>query len=150
MSADTPDLAAAHALKKPGGFTINLDYAGMEVLAASRPIANLPWVLIRKISRQGALSATDTRLTTLLTVFVLLIVGVIVAIVAVWRHGSSLRATQAAANMKVALERFENISKFMRVVTNSQRSLIVAVDRETKYTFANEPASIRPVAKVAS
>jgi len=142
MSADTPDLAAAHALKKPGGFAINLDYAGIEVLAASRPIAILPWVLIRKISRQEALSATDTRLTTLLTVFVLLIVGVTVAIVAVWRHGSSLRATQAAANMKVALERFENISKFMRVVTNSQRSLIVAVDGETKYTFANEPASI--------
>ena len=142
MSADTPDLAAAHALKKPGGFAINLDYAGTEVLAASRPIANLPWVLIRKISRQEALSATDTRLTTLLTVFVLLIVGVTVAIVAVWRHGSSLRATQAAANMKVALDRFENMSKFMRVVTNSQRNLIVAVDGETKYSFANEPASI--------
>ncbi|MCH7832062.1 MAG: hypothetical protein IIC55_04240 [Proteobacteria bacterium] len=142
MSADTPDLAAALALKKPGGFAIKLDYAGTEVLAAFRPIAILPWVLIRKISRQEALSATDTRLTTLLTVFVLMIVGVTVAIVAVWRHGSSVRATQAAANMKVALERFENISKFMRVVTNSQRSLIVAVDGETKYTFANEPASI--------
>jgi HD-GYP domain-containing protein (c-di-GMP phosphodiesterase class II) len=64
-----------------------------------------------------------------------------VAIIAVWRHGSSLRATQAAANMKVALERFENISKFMRVVTNSQRNVILAVDGETKYTFANEPAA---------
>ena len=142
MSADTPDLAAAHALKKPGGFAIKLDYAGTEVLAAFRPIAILPWVLIRKISRQEALSATDTRLTTLLTVFVLLIVGVTVAIVAVWRHGSSVRATQAAANMKVALDRFENMSKFMRVVTNSQRNTILAVDGETKYTFANEPASI--------
>ncbi len=141
MSLDTPDLSGAHALKKPGGFAIKLDYAGVEVLAASRPIANLPWVLIRKISREEALSATDTRLTTLLTVFVLMIVGVTVAIVAVWRHGSSLRATQAAANMKVALERFENISKFMRVVTNSQRNVIVAVDGETKYTFANEPAA---------
>lgn len=142
MSADTPDLAAAQALKKPGGFAIKLDYAGTEVLAAFRPIAILPWVLIRKISREEALSATDTRLTTLLTVFVLLIVGVSVAIVAVWRHGSSVRATQAAANMKVALERFENISKFMRVVTNSQRNHIVAVDGETKYSFANEPAAI--------
>ena len=141
MSSDTPDLAAAHALKRPGGFAIKLDYAGTEVLAASRPIAILPWVLIRKISRQEALSATDTRLTTLLTVFILVIVGVTVAIFAVWRHGSSLRATQAAATMKIALERFENMSKFMRVVTNSQRNLIIAVDGETKYTFANEPAA---------
>ena len=141
LSLDTPDLAAAHALKQPGSFAVKLDYAGIESLAASRPIANLPWVLIRKISRAEALSATDTRLTTLLTVFVLMIVGVTVAIIAVWRHGSSVRATQAAANMKVALERFENISKFMRIVTDSQRNVIVAVDGETKYTFANETAS---------
>jgi HD-GYP domain-containing protein (c-di-GMP phosphodiesterase class II) len=141
MAADTPGLAAAHALAKPGGFAISRDYAGTEVLAASRPVANVPWVLIRKISRNEALSAADTRLKTLLIVFVLLIVGVTVAIIAVWRHGSSLRATQAAANMKVALERFENISKFMRVVTNSQRNIIVAVDGETKYTFANETAA---------
>lgn len=141
MSADTPELAAAHMLAKPGSFAIKRDYAGTEVLVASRPIANVPWVLIRKISRDEALSATDTRLKTILIVFVLLIVGVTVAIIAVWRHGSSLRATQAAANMKVALERFENISKFMRVVTNSQRNVILAVDGETKYTFANEPAA---------
>jgi len=141
MSADTPNLAGAHALKKPGGFAINSDYAGDEVLAASRSVAGVPWVLIRKISRKEALSATDTRLNTMLVVFILLIVGITVTIVAVWRHGSSVRATQAAANMKVALERFENLSKFMRVVTNSQRNVIVAVDGETKYTFANETAA---------
>jgi HD-GYP domain-containing protein (c-di-GMP phosphodiesterase class II) len=141
MSADTPDLAAAHALKKPGAFAIRSDYTGTQVLAASRTIAGVPWVLVRKISRQEALSATDTRLTTMLVVFILLIVGITVAIIAVWRHGSSVRATQAAANMKVALERFENMSKFMRVVTNNQRSVIIAVDGETKYTFANETAS---------
>ena len=141
MSADTPDLAAAHALKKPGGFAIKTDYAGTEVLAASRAVPGVPWVLIRKISRKEALSATDTRLTTMLVVFILLIVGITVTIVAVWRHGSSMRATQAAANMKVALERFENLSKFMRVVTNSQRNVIIAVDGETKYTFANETAA---------
>jgi len=141
MSADTPALAAAQMLARPGSFAIRRDYAGADVLAASRPIAEVPWVLIRKISRDEALSAADTRLKTILTVFVLLIVGVTVAIIAVWRHGSSLRATQAAATMKVALERFENMSKFMRVVTNSQRNTIIAVDGETKYTFSNEPAA---------
>ena len=141
LAADTPDLAGGHALKQPGGFAIKLDYAGTKVLAASRAISGVPWVLIRKISREEALSATDTRLTTMLVVFVLMIVGTTVTIIAVWRHGSSVRATQAAANMKVALERFENLSKFMRVVTNSQRNVIVAVDGETKYSFANETAA---------
>jgi len=38
-------------------------------------------------------------------------------------------------------ERFENMTKFMRLVTNSQPTNIVAVDGDTHYTFANEPAA---------
>jgi len=141
LSSDTPNLAAAMALARPGGFGIMTDYAGIEVLSLSRQIANLPWVLIRKISRDEALAATDSRLKTILIVSILMIVGITVAVIAVWRHGSSLRATQAAANMKVALERFENMTKFMTVVSNSQPNPVVAVDGETQYTFANQPAA---------
>ena len=72
--------------------------------------------------------------------FVLIIVSVVIAIIAVWRHGSSVRATQAAEAFRVSSLRFENISKFMRLVTNSQPTVIAAVDGKTTYTFANEPA----------
>ncbi len=141
LTLDTPSLDGAWALEKPGGFAIKRDYAGAEALAVTRAIANTPWVLIRKVSRDEALSATDTRLTTILTVF-LLFLGVISAtIFAVWRHGSSLRALEAAENFRIAADRFQNMSKFMRLVTNSQPTVIVAVDGETKYTFANEPAA---------
>jgi HD-GYP domain-containing protein (c-di-GMP phosphodiesterase class II) len=61
--------------------------------------------------------------------------------IAVWRHGTSLRAAAAAERFRIAAERFENISKFMRVVTNSQPTAIVAVDGTTRYTFSNEPAA---------
>lgn len=141
LTLETPELAAAWAVDKPGGFAIKRDYAGNEVLAVSRPIAETGWVLLRKIDRSEALSSTDTRLKTILIVFVLIIVGVTVAIIAVWRHGSSIRATEAAENFRISSERFENMSKFMRLVTNSQPTIIVAVDGDTKYTFANEPAS---------
>ncbi|MBT3360588.1 MAG: hypothetical protein HN403_13270, partial [Rhodospirillales bacterium] len=141
LAADTPDLAAAYAAQKPGGFGIKQDYGGEEVLVVSRPIANLPWVLARKISRAEALAANETRLKTILIVFVLIIVGVTIAIIAVWRHGTSVRAAQAAEKFRVSSERFENMSKFMRVVTNSQPLSIVAVTGDTKYTFANEPAA---------
>src|SRR5690606_19236642 len=67
--------------------------------------------------------------------------GVAIAIVAVWRHGTSVRATEAAERYRISSERFENISKFMRVVTNSQRTVIVAVDGTTTYTFANQTAA---------
>ncbi len=141
LSADTPDLAAAQALARPGGFAISLDYAGTEVLAGSRPIANLPWVLIRKISRGESLSATDNRLTVILGVFIAIIVIVTLAVLYVWKKGASMRATQALHEAEIALERFGNISKFMRVVTDNQPNHIVAVDGDTHYTFSNLPAA---------
>ncbi|MDP6429513.1 MAG: hypothetical protein QF393_15955 [Rhodospirillales bacterium] len=141
MAFDTADLAAAFAIEKPGGFAIKRDYAGEEVLVTSRALADVPWVLVRKISRAEALSANDTRLRTILIVFVLIIVGVTVGMIAVWRHGTSLRAAAAAEKFRISSERFENISKFMRVITNSQPTHIVAVDGTTTYTFSNEPAA---------
>jgi len=140
MSADTPNLVAGKATERPGSFGIYVDYVGTEVLAASRPIANLPWVLIRKISRDEALAATDNRLTVIMGVFIALIVIVTLAILFVWKKGASMRATQALHEAEVALERFGNMSKFMKVVTDNQPNQIVAVDENTQYTFANLPA----------
>lgn len=141
MAVDTPDLADAFAIEKPGGFAIKRDYAGTEVLVVSRAIADVPWVLVRKITRAEALEANESRLRNLLIVFILIIVGVTVAMIAVWRHGTSLRAAAAAEKFRISSERFENISKFMRVITNSQPTQIVAVDGTTTYTFSNEPAA---------
>jgi len=90
LAKDTPNLAATFALKTLGGFGQKMDYLGEDVLVTSRPIANFPWVLVRKISRMEALFETETRLKTILIVFILIIVGVAVGFIAVWRHGSSV------------------------------------------------------------
>jgi len=74
-------------------------------------------------------------------VFILIIVGIAITIGLVWFYGSSLRAAQAAAKFRISSERFENIMKFLRVVTDSQPAVIVAVDGETQYTFANQTAA---------
>lgn len=141
FAIDTKDLAAAFAIEKPGGFAIKRNYTGTEVLVTSRPLANVPWILVRSVARNEALAATDTRLKTILIVFVLIIVGVTVAIIAVWRHGSSVRATEAAEKSRIAAERFENMTKFMNLITNSQPTQIFAVTGDTKYTYANAPAA---------
>ena len=142
LTLDTPDLAATFALEKPGGFAIKRNYAGEEVLVTSRPIAGVPWVLVRTITRAEALADSENRLTTMLTVLVLIIIGVAVTIIAVWRHGTSVRAVEAAERFRISSERFENMSKFMRLVTDSQPNAIVAIDGTTKYTFANLPAAM--------
>ncbi len=141
LDKTTPDLGAAFGIANPGGFAVGRDHAGAEALITARAVAGTPWTLVRKVSRDEAMAPVDSRLNTILAVLVLLIVGVAVTIVAVWRHGTSLRAAQAASRFKVAAERFENMVKFMRVVTDSQPTEIVAVTAEGTYTYANRTAA---------
>ncbi len=141
LATDTPDLAAAFALANPSGFAIKRDYAGETVLVTSRMLAALPWLLVRQITRDEALGPTDARLNTIFIVLMLIIVAVGIAIALVWRHGASLRAAAASERHRIEAENFKNISKFLRVVTDNQPTEIVAVDGDTQYTFANEPAA---------
>lgn len=141
LAIDTPDLAAVFAVNKPGGFAVKRNYAGDQVLVTSRSIAAAPWFLVRTISRDEALAAADTRLRNMLVMFLLLIATTSFALYAAWRHGSSLRVAEAVEKYRVTSERFENITKFMRVVTNGQPTQIVAVDGDGRYTFANQRAA---------
>lgn len=138
---DTPELAAAMAIKKSGGFGILRDYGGAEVLAVSRALTKLPWVLVRKISSQEVLEEAESRYQTILIVLVLSIVGVAVTIIAAWRHGSSVKAMHANEQLAVSVERAENLALFMRKLADAQPSEVIAVTGDGAYTFANRMAA---------
>ena len=141
LSLSTPDLSEAAAVQQVFGFRIGADYAGNQALMVSRSILGTPWVLIRKIDRNEALAAEESRLRAFLIVAVLFVFLVSAGMAAVWRHGTSVRAAEAAERFRIAAQRFENMSKFMRVVTNSVPSSIAAVDGTGMYTFANQVAA---------
>ncbi len=141
LARDTPGLASAFILENAGGFGRKTDYANVDVLVTGRKIAAAPWVLVRKIGAAEALAATETRLKTMLIVFILIIVFTTAVIFAVWRHGSSLRATATAERYRIAAERFQNLGKFLRVVTDSQPAEMIAVTAQGEYTFANKRAA---------
>ena len=139
---DPAKRAAAFVIDKPGGFAEDMvDYRNQEVLVTGRKISGVPWSLVRTVGRAEALSDSENRASTMLFVFIALIVIITVALVAVWRHGTSLRAAQAAERYRISSERFENLTKFMRVVTDGQPTAIVAVDGDGQYTFANKAAA---------
>lgn len=140
FAADTPELAAAFAIEKPGGFGIKRDYSGNTVLVAGRAIAGVPWALVRKVDESEALGASESRLRWILTVLLLAILAAGIAIVAVWRHGTSLREAEAAARWRTAAERFENRGKFLRLVTDSLPAVIAALEINGRFTFANRRA----------
>jgi PAS domain S-box-containing protein len=139
---DPAQRAAAFVIDKPGGFAEDrVNYKNQEVLVTGRKIAGVPWSLVRTVGRAEALSEIESRATTMLFVFIALIIIITVALIAVWRHGTSLRAAQAAERYRISSERFENLTKFMRVVTDGQPTSIVAVDGDGHYTFANKAAA---------
>ena len=106
-----------------------------------RPLSAVPWTLVRKVDASEALAESNRRQTMLLTTFLLVIVGVGVTIIAVWRHGTSVRAAESAERYRISAERFSNIMKFLRVVTDGQPTSVVAVTQEGTFTFANKTAA---------
>ncbi len=137
----SPNIAIADAINIPGSFVNNLDYSGDRVLMVSREVAQVPWILVRKISRSEALGPIENRLNFILGVFIAIIVIVTLTILFVWKNAASARASEALHKAQVSLERFENLTRFMRMVTDNQPTQICAVDRNTTYTFANMPVA---------
>jgi PAS domain S-box-containing protein len=134
-------LAAAFVVDHPGDFTITDNYLGSKVLVTGRALSGAPWFLVRTITEQEALAESEERLSTMLGVFILLIVGVAVTVIAVWRHGTSLRASELAARYKSTADRLQERSEFLKIVTDQQPTAIAVFDMEDKYTFANRVAS---------
>lgn len=141
FAADTPGLAAAFALEKPGGFAIRRDYRGLDVLLSARKIRAAPWTLLYKIDRAEALGPSDDRAHRLLIWMLGAIVTVVAFIVAAWRHGTSVRAARAAAEAEILARRYEAQSDFLKLVTDSQPAAMFIVDQEDRYKFANRVAA---------
>ena len=141
MALASPNLAISAAINIPGSFINDLDYSGDRVLMVSREVAQVPWILVRKVSRDEALGPIENRLNFILGVFIAIIVIVALTILFVWKNAASARASEALHKAQVLVERFENLTKFMRMVTDNQPTQICAVDRNTVYTFANMPVA---------
>ncbi|MCC3304506.1 HD domain-containing phosphohydrolase [Sneathiella sp. HT1-7] len=135
------DLAAAFVIENPGSFELASNYLGSKVLVTGRALTAAPWFLVRTVSEQEALAETDQRLSTMLGIFILLIFAVAGTVVAVWRHGTSLRAAELAVRYKGMAEQLRERSEFLKIVTDQQPTSIAVFDAEDKYTFANSVAA---------
>jgi PAS domain S-box-containing protein len=137
LAADTPGLAEAQAIERPGGFFQLRDHRDVAVLATSRAIAAAGWTLVHKIDRREALAASDARLDRMLVALVLAILVGLAVLVAVWRHGASRRAADAARRYAAVAQKLEGQERLLRLVTDSQPAAMFILDAETKLRFAN-------------
>lgn len=137
LDINSPSLAAAHAITSPGKMTTALDYRGMDVLASGAPVTGTDWTLVRTIDEYEALGPAKSRKRNILIIAMLIIVSTGILMGLIWRYAISVRLQQAIKAQKQLTKKHENLSKFMSVVTNSQRSEISAVDDNGHYTFVN-------------
>ncbi len=140
LSADD-QLASTFVITKPGLFSRRNNYLGDEVLVTGRALSGAPWFLVRSVTTLEALAETKERLNVMLGVFLLLIVGVTGTVIAVWRHGTSLRAAELAARYKKTAEHLQDRTEFLKVVTDRQPTAIAVFDQENRYAFANKHAA---------
>lgn len=142
LDASTPDLDTAFAAAKPGAFaTDRRNAAGTRVLVTGRSFNLVPWSLVYTIDYDEALGAAEARFRNL-TIYLLLAVALVaVIIVAVWRHGSSRRASEAAHQFQQMATKFESQKNLLQLVTDSQPTQIFILDAQDRYRFANSQAA---------
>ena len=99
FALNTPGLAAAYALAKPGGFAVRRDYSGAKVLVTSRYLGSPPWTLVRVVSADEALGEIDGRRNRILVILGLSILTVVASLLLIWRHGASVRVAEAASRL---------------------------------------------------
>ena len=88
-----------------------------------------------------ALGAAEARFRNLTIYLFLAVALVFVIIIAVWRHGSSRRASQAAHLFQNMANKFESQKNLLQLVTDSQPTQIFILDDKDRYQFANSQAS---------
>ncbi|WP_374383999.1 HD domain-containing phosphohydrolase [Dongia sp.] len=142
LDAGTPDLDTAFAAQKPGAFaTDKRNASGDRVLVTGRSFTQVPWTLSYAIGYDEALGAAEARFRNL-TIYLLLAVALVgVIIIAVWRHGSSRRASLAAQQAQQMATKFESQKNLLQLVTDSQPTQIFILDEKDQYQFANSQAS---------
>jgi PAS domain S-box-containing protein len=141
LALNTPDLVDAEALRDPGHFHQGLDYAARASFAVSRRIAGTDWVLVHRLGATEALAESEARLGLLLSLAALVGVVFVATLVLVWRFATSRRVEEAAHRYRRSSERFEALSCFLDIVTDSQPHPILVVDAKNQVTFANRRAT---------
>lgn len=137
LNLDDPEFSAKFAIDNPNIFAIKKDYLSNNVLVTGRKINNAPWFLIHKINYSESLAESDKRRNDTITIFLLVIGFVFAFILAMWRHGASVRAEKESKRYRHLFEQFKSQERLLRLVADNQPEAIFITDTEGNYLFVN-------------
>ena len=139
LSLESQRLEAAFALMNPGAFGQMRDYRGTEVLVTSRAFMRAPWVLVQKIDAKEALKESDAHQRFVMTAFLLATLFVAAALVAAWKHGSSVREHHAAEQLRIKSNELRSQAELLNSITDNIRDFIYIVDQDQHFMYVNKP-----------
>ncbi len=137
LPLDRDGLAAARAVMQPGQFGEFINYRGEPVLATSRALRSLPWVLVQEVNAAQALQESNRHRRSLIITFSLLLFFIAAILVAAWRHGSSVRAMQDADELRAKTHELQNQTELLHAVTDNTEAHILLLDEQQQVLFAN-------------
>ena len=137
LPLERDDLAAATAISRPGSFGEFHNYQGRRVLAVSRPLSSVPWILVQEVDAVQALQESNRHRRFLITSFSLLMFFFAATLVAAWRHGSSVRAMHDADALREKTLALKKQAELLHAVTDNAEAYVVLLDDRLKVLFAN-------------
>jgi len=138
LPANRARLAAAQAVQTLDDFDILNSYAGRPVLQVSRRVERQTWVLAQQVDAVQALSESKQRRRFLLVSLSLLLLTIVAITVAAWRHGSSVRAQQQAAELRDTALKLQKQTELLHAISDNVDVLTILVDDTQKIVFTNQ------------
>ena len=162
MPLDRPQadaqLAEVVAVLSPDGFASLDNYRGTPVLQVSRRIRGQAlrseartgneWVLVQQVQATEALSGANERRTFLMATLSLLLVAIAALTVAAWRHGSSVRAGQQAAELRDKAAKLQRQTDLLHTITDVD-VLTVLINRDQEVVFTNQATATAARSSIA-
>ncbi|RMG29779.1 MAG: HD domain-containing protein [Gammaproteobacteria bacterium] len=143
LSPDQADQAAVEAVTHPGHFALRRDATGRAVLMTSRAVPGTPWILVQQTLADTALHDSRRHARFLYLTFSLALLLAVAAILAAWRHGSSVRARRLAAELAEKNRLLSRQHHLLNAITDHVDDLLLLLDEEQRIRFANRPLAQR-------
>lgn len=138
MPVSRTKLAAAQAVNTLDSFALLDNYIGTSVLQVSRRVDRQTWVLAQQVDAVQALSESNERRRFLVIALSLLLLAIVAIAIAAWRHGSSVRARQQAAELLDKATRLQRQTGLLHAITDNIDVLTLLISHAHTVVFTNQ------------
>jgi HD-GYP domain-containing protein (c-di-GMP phosphodiesterase class II) len=138
---------AAHveiqAVQHVAGMIRAHDHRGVDAMAVAAQVGQTPWYVVHSIDYADAMSETHLRAMWLNIAYVLTVMLITAAIVAVWRNATTLQARSMAEHFRKLAFRLERQEKLLDLIAQTTPISTFITDEHGYYRYANAMAATR-------